>query len=86
MNRLRNTLASKRLLTEPPLDIIQHLRMSRVALIQHTTKLQIRLPEAVAEVLCENPTDVRVRGVLDGVHRSAAASRGEEGVVWETVE
>ena len=58
VNNLSDTLASKGLLPEPPLDVVEDLSMRRVILVQDILELQISRPEAVAEMLGKNPTTV----------------------------
>jgi hypothetical protein len=58
MNDLSDTLASKGLLTESPLDIVQNFRMDRILVVQDVLELQIGRTEAVAEVLSEDPSTV----------------------------
>ena len=58
MHDLRDTLPRKRLLPEPDLDIVQHLRVRGVALVEHVLQSQVRGAEAVAEVLGEDPAAV----------------------------
>lgn len=58
MNNLRDTLPRERLLPEPPLDIIEDLRVRRVRLVEQVPEREVCGPEAVAEVLCEDPAAV----------------------------
>ena len=55
MDDLCDALTSERLLPEAPFDIVQHLSMCRVILVQYVPELEVRRAEAVAEVLRENP-------------------------------
>jgi len=53
-----NTLPREGLLPEPRLDVVEHLRMGGVILIQHVLKLQVRRAETVAEMLSEDPPSI----------------------------
>jgi hypothetical protein len=46
------------LLPEPPLDIVEDLRVRGVVLVEDVLELEVRRPQAVAEVLCEDPAAV----------------------------
>jgi hypothetical protein len=58
MDDLCDALTRKRLLPEPPFDVIQHLSVRRIVLVQDVPKLKVRRTEAVAEVLREDPPTV----------------------------
>lgn len=58
MNNLCDALTSERLLPEAHFDIVQHLGMCGVVLVQYVPELEVRRAEAVAEVLCKNPPAV----------------------------
>lgn len=55
---LGDTFPGEGLLPESSLDVIQHLGMGRVVLIQHILELKICRAETVAEVLGEDPSRV----------------------------
>ena len=61
VDNLCDTFPRKRFLAETPLDIIEHLRMRWVALVQDVLQLEIRRAEAVAEVLREDPATICVQ-------------------------
>ena len=58
VNSFRDTLACERLLAEAPLDVVQHLGVRGVRLVEHVLQREVRRPEAVAEVLREDPAAV----------------------------
>jgi len=58
MDDLCDALTRERLFSESPLDIVQHLCMRRVVLVQHISELEVSRTEAVAEVLREDPPTV----------------------------
>lgn len=58
MDDLGNALPRKGLLSETPLDIVEDLGMKRVRLIQDVPQMEICRPEAIAKVLCKDPTTV----------------------------
>jgi len=58
LDNVRDTLSGERLFAEPALDIVKHLCMARVRLVQDIFETDVRRPEAVAEVLCKNPTAI----------------------------
>ena len=79
VNSLRDALACERLLAEAPLDVVQHLGVRGVRLVEHVLQREVRRPEAVAEVLREDPAAVcaqqRARGERGRSHnRSQRAS------------
>ena len=58
MNDLCYALASEGFLAEAALDIVQHLGMCGVVLIQYVAQCEVCRAEAVAEVLSKDPTGV----------------------------
>lgn len=58
MDHLRNALSRKRLLPEPSLDVVQHLSVRWVGLIQDILEREIRRTKAVAEMLGEDPAAI----------------------------
>ena len=58
MDDLGDALSRKGLFSETPLDIVKDLCMEGVGLVQHGLQMEIRRPEAVAKVLCKDPTTV----------------------------
>lgn len=58
MHSLRNTLPRKRLLPEPPLDIVQNLSVRRVRLVEDVLEAEVGWAEPVTEVLGEDPAAV----------------------------
>lgn len=58
MDDLRDTLTREGLLPEPPLDVVEHLRMRRVRLVEQVLQREVRRAEAVAKVLGEDPAAV----------------------------
>jgi hypothetical protein len=58
MDDLSDAFASEGLLPEPPFDVIQHLSVCRVVLVEHIPKLEICRAKAVAEVLGKDPPTV----------------------------
>jgi len=55
MDDLRDTLPRESLLSEAAFDIVEHLGMSSVVLVQDVLELQICRAKTVAKVLRENP-------------------------------
>lgn len=55
MDDLRNTLPRVSLLSEAALDIVEHLGMSSVILVQDVLELEICRAKTVAKVLRKNP-------------------------------
>ena len=74
MDNLSNTFTSESLFTEEALDIVEHFGMRRVRLVQEILESEIRSPETVAEVLCEDPSAVY------GTHIVSKSSREERKV------
>jgi hypothetical protein len=58
MDDVRDALARERLLPESPFDIIQHLGVRRIVLVQHIPELEVRRAEAVTEMLRKDPPAV----------------------------
>jgi hypothetical protein len=58
MDDLRDALARERLLPESPFDIIQHLSVRRVVLVQHIPELEVCRAEAITEMLRKDPPAV----------------------------
>lgn len=71
-----NTLSRKGLLPEPLLDRIQDLRVRRVVLVQHILQLQVRWPQAITEVLREDPAGVYIASVALAWHDLQADCSG----------
>ena len=61
MDNLLNALPRERLLPEAALDVVEHARVRRVRLVQNVPQREVRLSEAVTEVLGEDPTTVYLR-------------------------
>jgi len=53
-----DTLARKRLLPKPLFDLIEHLGVTGVGLVQHILQCEIRRTKPVTEMLGENPTGI----------------------------
>ena len=58
MKHLRNALSRERLLPKPSLDVIEHLSMRRIGLVQNIFQTQVRRPKTVTEVLSKDPTAI----------------------------
>lgn len=58
MNDLGDALARKGLFSETPLDIVEDLRVKGVRLVQNVPQKEICRPEAIAKMLCKDPTAV----------------------------
>ena len=58
MNNLRDTFTRKGFFAEPALDVVQHLCVRHVVLVQHVFELQVCRPKTIAEVLCEDPATI----------------------------
>lgn len=60
VDHLGDALARERLLAEAALDVVQHLGVLRVLLVEQAAEREVRRPEPVAEVLREDPAAVCV--------------------------
>jgi hypothetical protein len=58
LNNIRDTLTGEGLLAEAALNIVEHLCMIRVRFVQDILEPDIRRPEAVTEVLREDPAAI----------------------------
>lgn len=58
MDCLSDTLPSESFFTEPPLDVVQDLRMRGISFIQHILELQVGRAKTIAEVLGKDPTTI----------------------------
>ena len=58
MDNLRDTLSGERLLSEPPLDVVQDLSMRRVGLVKKILKSKVCRAKTIAEMLGEDPATV----------------------------
>ena len=58
VDSLCDTLSREGFFAEPPLDVVQHLRMCRVGLVQDVAQREVRRPQTVTEVLGEDPAAV----------------------------
>ena len=58
MDDLGNALPRKGLFSETPLDIVKNLLMKGVRFVQDVPQMEICRPEAIAKVLCKDPTTV----------------------------
>lgn len=82
LDHLSNGLSGESLLSESPLDVVEHLRVVWVAVIEYLLERQVCLTQTVAEMLGKDPSTVCVGGLLDGVRAIAVPTDGEEWVVW----
>lgn len=67
MDDVRNAFTRERLLPEAAADLVQHIRMRGVGLVENILQLKIRGAQTVAEVLSEYPPGICICSVLNGV-------------------
>jgi hypothetical protein len=58
MDAMLNTFPSESFLTESSFDVIEHLGMCRISLVQDVPELKVSGTQAVAEVLGKNPSTI----------------------------
>lgn len=80
MDNLLDALPCERLLTEPPLDIIQHLRVRGVCLVEDVAELQVRGAQTVTEVLREDPAAVFQSINRISFYEQRGGGRGRTGI------
>ena len=61
MDHLLDTLSRESFLAETPLDIVEHLCVRGVCLVEDVAERKVCRAETVTEVLCKDPPTICVR-------------------------